>query len=174
LELGCGKGQFITEMARTHPDINFVALDYQHEVLIYLLRRANELGLENLRIIPAVADLLEHAFAKDEVAQLYIQFCNPWPKVRHQKRRLTHPRFLTLYRQFLQDGGLIYFKTDHGELFDDSLEYFQQWGFEPQYVSRDLHRDGNMVTPKTEYETKFTSLGMPIYFGLFQKAKDRS
>ncbi|QSX08853.1 tRNA (guanosine(46)-N7)-methyltransferase TrmB [Alkalibacter rhizosphaerae] len=171
LELGCGKGQFIIEMAKQYPDINFIALDYQHEVLVYLLRDANEAGLKNIRILPSMADLLLEYFDANEIEKIYIQFCNPWPKVRHQKRRLTHPRFLKIYDGFLQEGGSIHFKTDHADLFDDSLDYFDQSGFDALKISRDLHHDDLPPMPKTEYETKFTAMGMPIHFGLFQKQR---
>lgn len=173
LEVGCGKGQFITEMARLHPNINFIAVDYQHEVLIYLLRKVNELGLTNIRIIPTQVELLVHYLGKDEVDEMYIQFCNPWPKIRHQKRRLTHPRQLALYRRFLKKDAWIRFKTDHPELYEDSLEYFAQSHFQVGYHTRDLHGEPcDGLRLKTEYETKFAEMGMPIYYGEFQKEGD--
>lgn len=172
LEVGCGKGQFITEMALQNPQINFIAVDYQHEVLVYLLRRVNALGLANVRILPAQVEFLAHCFGKGEISEMYIQFCNPWPKVRHQKRRLTHPRHLTLYRTFLRESGWVHFKTDHEALYEDSLEYFAQCDFKAGYHTRDLHRDQKVFLLKTEYETKFTEKGMPIYYGAFQKTGD--
>lgn len=169
LEVGCGKGQFITEMAQNNPDINYIAVDYQHEVLVYLLRRANELNLKNIRIIPSQVELLALCFGRDEITQIYIQFCNPWPKARHQKRRLTHPRCLSIYRGFLKKSGWIHFKTDHQSLFEDSLEYFQQCGFTSAYTTKNLHTEGKRDILKTEYETKFVGLGIPICYGEFQK-----
>lgn len=172
LEVGCGKGQFITEMARLNPSINYIAVDYQHEVLIYLLRRVNEMGLSNIRILPTQVELLVHYLGKDEVDEMYIQFCNPWPKARHQKRRLTHPRQLALYRRFLKAGAWVRFKTDHGELYEDSLDYFAVCHFKVGYHTRDLHGENPTLQLKTEYETKFTEMGMPIFYGEFQKEGD--
>ena len=162
LEIGCGKGDFIRELARRNPDRNYLALDLKNDVLVYTLRKINEEGLENIRVISMKAEDLDEVFDRGEISRIYINFANPWPKASHNKRRLTHPRFLSLYRLFLTAEGQIEFKTDDEGLYIDSLEYFPLAGYEITYQSDDLPKDhpGNI---QTEYETKFRTFGMPIY-----------
>lgn len=162
LEIGCGKGDFIVARAQQDPATNFVAMDLKNEVLIYALRKANELGLSNLRILSMKADDLDRVFAPGEISRIYINFANPWPKAGHNKRRLTHPRFLAIYRLFTAVDSVIEFKTDDEELYTASLDYFPVAGYEILYQTMDLPKDhpGNI---ETEYETKFRSFGMPIY-----------
>lgn len=169
LELGCGKGQFVATLAQKNPDINYIAIDLKNEVLVFALRRINELGLKNVRLISMIIENIEKVFAKDEIDKIYINFCNPWPKASHNKRRLTHPRFLTKYNVFLKDGGEIWFKTDDDELFEHSLEYFREEGFTEVYRTLDLLNDGFAENVKTEYEEKFTAFGVNIKFGIFRK-----
>lgn len=162
LEIGCGKGDFIARLARQHPQRNFIAMDLKNEVLVYALRKVNAEGLDNVRILSLKAEELDAVFAPREIARIYINFANPWPKASHNKRRLTHPRFLALYRLFTGEDTILEFKTDDEELYHASLEYFPEAGYEILYQSDDLPRDhpGNI---ETEYETKFRSFGMPIY-----------
>ena len=164
LELGCGRGRFISEKAKQNPNINYVAIDLKDEVLIYTLRRVIEAEVTNIRIIPLNIQLIEGIFAKDEISKIYINFCNPWPKDRHKKRRLTHTRFLTEYKKFLKPGGEIWFKTDDTELFEESIEYFKESGFNIGYMTYDLHNSGFTENIVTEYEEKFTSKGMKTMF----------
>lgn len=162
LEIGCGKGDFIRELARQNPDRNYLALDLKNDVLVYTLRKINEEELNNIRVISMKAEDLDQVFGPDEISRIYINFANPWPKASHNKRRLTHPRFLCLYRLFTKSDGVIEFKTDDEALYTDSLEYFPEAGYEITYQSADLPGDhpGNI---QTEYETKFRTFGMPIY-----------
>ncbi|ETA82098.1 tRNA (guanosine(46)-N7)-methyltransferase TrmB [Youngiibacter fragilis] len=169
LELGCGKGRFISELASMDRNKNYVAIDLKDEVLVFALRKINELGLDNVRIIPMLIENIETVFGEDEVERIYINFCNPWPKASHNKRRLTHPRFLTKYRGFLMQGGEVWFKTDDDELFEHSLDYFREEGFEERYRSLDLADSGFEGNIKTEYEEKFTAFGVNIKFGIFRK-----
>lgn len=169
LELGCGKGRFISELASMDRNKNYVAIDLKDEVLVFALRKINELGLDNVRIIPMLVENIETVFGEDEVERIYINFCNPWPKASHNKRRLTHPRFLTKYKGFLKPGGEVWFKTDDDELFEHSLEYFREEGFEERYRSLDLAVSGFEGNIKTEYEEKFTAFGVNIKFGIFRK-----
>lgn len=169
VELGCGKGRFISELASMDRNKNYVAIDLKDEVLVFALRKINELGLENVRIIPMLVENIETVFGEDEVERIYINFCNPWPKVSHNKRRLTHPRFLTKYKGFLKQGGEVWFKTDDDELFEHSLEYFREEGFEELYRSLDLAGSGFEGNIRTEYEEKFTAFGVNIKFGIFRK-----
>ncbi|MCT8976595.1 tRNA (guanosine(46)-N7)-methyltransferase TrmB [Clostridium sp. CX1] len=164
LELGCGRGRFISNHAQQNPNINYIGVDLKDEVIIYALKKLVEAELENGRIIPMNIAGIAEIFDKDEVSRIYINFCNPWPKERHNKRRLTHPKFLTEYKKFLKPGSEIWFKTDDTELFEDSQVYFRESGFSIEYLTYDLHKSdfqGNIVT---EYEEKFTSLGMKTMF----------
>ena len=107
---------------------------------------------------------IEEVFEEDEVSGIFINFCNPWPKERHKKRRLTHPRFLSMYKKFLKDQGEIWFKTDDKGLFEESLDYFKESGFQVIYHTFDLHNSDFKENIMTEYEEKFSSKGMKIMF----------
>lgn len=164
LELGCGRGRFITTKAEVHPNINYIGIDLKDEVLIYALKKVEDKELANVKLIPMNISWVEELFEKDEIEKIYINFCNPWPKLRHNKRRLTHNTFLQRYKNFLKPGSQIWFKTDDEGLFTDSQVYFEESGFEIKYITYDLHKsdfDKNVVT---EYEEKFTSLGMKTMF----------
>lgn len=162
LEIGCGKGDFIVEIAKMNPDKNFIAIDLKNEVLVYALRKVNDASLTNVRIISMKAEDIADVFDTDEIDRIYINFANPWPKATHNKRRLTHPRFLSKYRGFTKDNSLIEFKTDDEGLYTDSLQYFPESNYEIIFNSDDLPKDapGNI---ETEYEAKFRLFGMPIY-----------
>lgn len=166
LELGCGKGRFISGQSQANKDINFIGIDLKDEVLVYALRKVNEVEREvdNIRLIPLEIAFIEEVFDKNEISRIYINFCNPWPKLSHNKRRLTHSRFLERYKTFLQPESEIWFKSDDKELFDDSLEYFKESGFELLYHTYDLHNSDFKENIMTEYEEKFRSKGMKIMF----------
>jgi tRNA (guanine-N7-)-methyltransferase len=164
LELGCGRGGFIREKAKLNLDKNYVAIDLKDEILIYALRGIIESEVENVRIVPLNIQLIEGVFAKDEISKIYINFCNPWPKDRHKKRRLTHSGFLARYKQFLKTEGEVWFKTDDTELFMESIEYFKESGFDIKYLTYDLHNSDFKENIVTEYEAKFTSRGMKTMF----------
>jgi tRNA (guanine-N7-)-methyltransferase len=164
LELGCGRGQFITGRAAQNPNINFIGIDLKDEVLIYALRKVADAELSNVRLIPMNIMGIGEIFDKDEISRIYINFCNPWPKERHNKRRLTHTKFLTEYKKFIKPGTEIWFKTDDVELFEDSQGYFKDNGFSVEYLTYDLHNSGFEDNVVTEYEQKFTGLGMKTMF----------
>lgn len=164
LELGCGRGKFITEKAMNNPDINFIAIDLKDEVLINVVRKIQEAKLTNVRIIPLNIDLIEGVFAENEITKIFINFCNPWPKDRHNKRRLTHSRLLSIYKKFLKPESEIWFKTDDTDLFEASQEYFKESGFNIEYLTYDLHSSDFKENIITEYEAKFTSFGMKTMF----------
>jgi tRNA (guanine-N7-)-methyltransferase len=168
VELGCGKGQFISTLAMKNPEINYIAIDLKDEVLVFVLRKVNELGLTNVRIIPMFIERIDEIFEENEISKVYINFCNPWPKASHNKRRLTHPRFLTKYKTFIKPGTEVWFKTDDDDLFEASLEYFKEEGFEEMYRTFDLESSGFEENIKTEYEEKFSSFGVKIKFGIFK------
>ncbi|MBR5390941.1 MAG: tRNA (guanosine(46)-N7)-methyltransferase TrmB [Clostridia bacterium] len=162
LEIGCGKGSFITEMARQNPQRCFVAVERVESVLLMALEKAKEAGLQNVLFLSADAALLGEIFDTGEVDRIYLNFSDPWPPKRQHKRRLTHPLFLAVYQSVLQEGGEICFKTDNKGLFEDSICYFSQFGYGLFDVTFDLHRTD---TPNvmTEYERNFSEQGFPIY-----------
>lgn len=164
LELGCGRGQFISTRAQQNPQINFVGVDLKDEVLIYALKKVEEAEVSNARLIPMNISWISDVFQKNEVDRIYINFCNPWPKERHNKRRLTHTKFLSQYKNFIKPGSEIWFKTDDTELFEDSINYFKESGFDIIYLTYDLHESDFNHNVVTEYEQKFTSLGMKTMF----------
>jgi tRNA (guanine-N7-)-methyltransferase len=164
LELGCGRGQFISARAQQNSQINFVGVDLKDEVLIYALKKVEEAEVSNIRLIPMNISWISDVFEKNEVDRIYINFCNPWPKERHNKRRLTHTRFLSQYKNFIKPGSEIWFKTDDTELFEDSINYFKESGFDVSYITYDLHESDFKDNVVTEYEQKFTALGMKTMF----------
>jgi tRNA (guanine-N7-)-methyltransferase len=164
VELGTGKGDFLVGMAQRWPDINFIGIEYEAEVLYYAARKVREQQLTNIRLLPSDSKHLTTIFAPGEIHQLYINFCDPWPKRRHAKRRLTHPEFLDRYRIVLVKGGGLAFKTDNERLFEYSLNRFAANGLALANISLDLHHYGNVAdNVMTEYEQKFCALGMKIY-----------
>jgi tRNA (guanine-N7-)-methyltransferase len=164
LEIGCGKGQFIVGMAKTHPDINFIALEKYDSVLIRVLDKQLGAKLPNLRLIRVDARHLPSIFSEDEIHGIYLNFSDPWPKNRHAKRRLTHPRFLGRYRPMLKDGGFIEQRTDQFALFEFSLRHFVAcpW-LDVRKTSLDLHGD-ETVRHTTEFEDKFVEEGKRIFW----------
>lgn len=168
LELGCGKGQFIAQLAVQNPDINYIAIDLV-DAMLGLAKRNIEKEYqeakkepENVIItrfdierIPLILD------EKDQIKRIYINFCNPWPKGKHHKKRLTHTRQLEKYKTFLSNDGEIFFKTDDDDLYLASLRYFEKSGFEIISKTEDLHK--NQIFPEnivTEHENMFTEQGI--------------
>jgi len=162
VELGTGKGRFISELAALHPEFNFVGIEAQQDVLYYAAAKVREKELTNVRLLVFDINHILDLFAEGEVARLYINFCDPWPKARHAKRRLTHAGFLAKYRHILAKGGQLFFKTDNRPLFDFSLEQFTECGLEVDNITYDLHNSGMADNIRTEYETKFSGLGIKI------------
>lgn len=165
IEIGMGKGRFITELAEKNPDINYVGIEKYSSVLLRAVEKQDVLELENLRFIRMDAENICEVFNKGEVDRIYLNFSDPWPKDRHAKRRLTSRQFLDRYAQILKDGGRVEFKTDNKMLFDFSVEEVKQAsGWRLEAVTYDLHNDeelsrGNVMT---EYEERFSSQGNPI------------
>ncbi|MBM7578992.1 tRNA (guanosine(46)-N7)-methyltransferase TrmB [Jeotgalibacillus terrae] len=163
IEVGSGKGRFITEMAKMHPDVNYIAIELSESIAITALDRMIEAGVPNARLLTINAEILGDVFEQGEVDRVYLNFSDPWPKTRHEKRRLTFKKFLDLYKTVLPEHGEIHFKTDNRGLFEYSLQSFSAYGLLLTYVSLDLHNsdfEGNVMT---EYEEKFSSMGQPIY-----------
>jgi len=164
LELGCGRGEFITKNAIKNPDKNYIAIDLKDEVLVCTLRNVEQAEISNVRIIPLEIAFIDEIFGEDEISRIFINFCNPWPKERHNKRRLTHTKFLSKYKEFIRANTEIWFKTDNKDLFEASMEYLTSSDFEINYYTYDLHDSSFTENIPTEYENKFARLGMKIMF----------
>lgn len=163
IEIGCGKGQFITGMAEKNPDINYVAIDVVPDVLVIALEKATAKDIKNVRFIIADAAKLCDYFEQFEISRIYLNFSDPWKKKKQAKRRLTHKNFLDIYKKLLRNGDFIYFKTDNRPLFEFSLNSFAEEKFKMQNITFDLHNSGYEGNVMTEYETRFSEQGMPIY-----------
>ncbi len=171
IELGCGKGGFIAQKAFTTPEINYLALDIKSEVLAVGRRAADKIfseggrEVDNLRLAAYNIEHIENVISpEDGVKRVYINFCNPWPKPRDFKHRLTHTRQLEKYKGFLTPGCEIVFKTDDDMLYDATKEYFDECGFEIVEINEDLPESHEASAIITEHELKFRSMGMPIHY----------
>ena len=163
IEIGMGKGTFITTLAGMNPDINYVGIEKYSSVLLRAVEKQDELQLPNLRFIRMDAENINEVFGVDEVDRIYLNFSDPWPKDRHAKRRLTSRQFFARYDKMLKKEGRVEFKTDNRPLFDFSLEQLQEAGWHADYVSYHLHENGPAADNiMTEYEQKFYALGNPI------------
>ena len=162
IEIGMGKGYFIHTMAKQHPNINFIGIEMFDSVIIRALERVIEEPLENLFLIRTDANFLPLLFPHQSIQRIYLNFSDPWPKNRHEKRRLTNPKFLDIYKQLLVSDGEIHFKTDNKKLFDYSLEVIEEYPMELTYTTRDLHRE-SIPNIRTEFEEKFAKQGKKIY-----------
>lgn len=163
IEVGMGKGKFIVEMAKQNPQMNYIGIEKYSSVLVRAVEKLDDFEQDNLRLIRMDAENIEDVFDKEEVAGIYLNFSDPWPKDRHAKRRLTSTRFLARYNQILAADGRVIFKTDNRELFDFSLEQVKEAGWILENYTYDLHHseymEGNVMT---EYEEKFSAKGNPI------------
>lgn len=163
IEIGMGKGQFITQLAKRHPEINYIGIEKYSSVLVRALDKRETLEWNNLIFLRMDAEDIDAYFANGEVAGIYLNFSDPWPKDRHAKRRLTSGNFLKRYDSILQKDGFVQFKTDNRPLFDFSLEELKENNWIADEISYDLHKNGpapgNIMT---EYEEKFYQLGNPI------------
>ena len=162
VELGTGKGDFITQSAEKYPQINFLGLEVEPTVVLAAARKVHEKNLSNVKLAIFDINNVEEIFSAGEVDRLYINFCDPWPKKRHAKRRLTYVKFLDMYKKILTADGEIHFKTDNRGLFDFSLEQFAEIGFEVRDVTFDLHTNEPVENIRTEYENKFSAQGFKI------------
>ena len=171
LELGCGKGSFISELAFQNSNINYIAIDLVDAMLGLAKRKvedkysSNNKKVDNLILVRYDIERINNIInIKDNIRRIYINFCNPWPKSKHKKKRLTHPKQLEHYKEFLKIGTEIYFKTDDDNLFNDSLQYFTTSGFKIEKKTYDLHSEdifeGNNII--TEHEKMFTDEGIKI------------
>ena len=171
LELGCGKGQFISKLACRNQDVNYIAIDLVDAMLGLAKRKveekfnSNNKKVDNLILVRYDIERINNIISKeDNIERIYINFCNPWPKAKHKKKRLTHTKQLEHYKEFIKPNCEIYFKTDDDELFNDSLKYFEDSNFEIIKKTYDLHRedifDGKNIV--TEHEKMFSDEGIKI------------
>lgn len=163
MEIGCGKGQFTMEIAARNPDINYIAVEINRNVIVQACEKAKNAGLENLRFLILGAEKLGLYIPENSVERMYLNFSCPFPKKRYAKHRLTHENFLNIYKTLLKDKAQIHQKTDNMHFFEFSIGEFSKCGFVLSNVSLDLHNsdfEGNIIT---EYEKRFSDLGQPIY-----------
>ena len=164
IEIGCGKGKFMLETAKNNPQVNFIAIEKNLDVLVLAMEKVKREGLTNVRFVPGDAGVLSEFDTKTKCDVIYINFCDPWKKNRQAKRRLTHENFLNVYKKIIAPCGMIRFKTDNKMLFEFSLNSFSDYGLRLKNITLDLHNstynEGNVMT---EYETLFSEKGQPIY-----------
>lgn len=163
LEIGCGKGGFILELAKREPDKKFVAVEKISDVILLAAEKVKREEIKNVKFLISDAERLPEYFPEGSIDRIYLNFSDPWPRPKHAKRRLTAPKFLEIYKKLLSPDGAIFFKTDNRILFDYSLETFVQCGFRLEKLTYDLHNseyeDGNI---HTEYEDNFSAKGFAI------------
>jgi len=163
IEIGCGKGNFVTGMARMYPDINFIAIEKVEDVIVMAMEKVSAAELDNVLFMDMDAEKIEEFFEYGEIKRIYLNFSDPWKKKKQAKRRLTHKNFLDKYKKVLKEGDYIFFKTDNKALFEFSLNSFTQENYKLSNITLDLHNsdfEGNVMT---EYEQRFSEMGMPIY-----------
>lgn len=163
IEIGCGKGSFVVGMAKMYPNVNFIAIEKVEDVIVMAMEKAVGEGIGNVRFMDLDAENIEDFFEKGEIERIYLNFSDPWKKSKQAKRRLTHKNFLDRYKNVLNNGDYIWFKTDNRKLFEFSLNSFAAEGFKMENITLDLHNSGFEGNVITEYEQKFIDLGQPIY-----------
>ncbi|HEP6809644.1 TPA: tRNA (guanosine(46)-N7)-methyltransferase TrmB [Streptococcus pyogenes] len=163
IEVGSGKGGFITGMALKNPDINYIGIDIQLSVLSYALDKVLASEVPNVKLLRVDGSSLTNYFEDGEVDMMYLNFSDPWPKTKHEKRRLTYKDFLDTYKRILPEHGEIHFKTDNRGLFEYSLASFSQYGMTLRQIWLDLHASNYEGNVMTEYEEKFSNKGQVIY-----------
>ena len=163
LEIGCGKGKFACTYAKEHPEINLIAVEKSGNVLVEACETAKQQGIENLRFIKSSAEYIEKYLKDASVERIFLNFSCPFPKKAYASHRLTHRKFLNIYKRIMKKGAEIHQKTDNMHFFEFSLEHLSSSGFALKNVSLDLHNSDFEGNIETEYEHRFASLGQPIY-----------
>ncbi len=169
LEVGCGKCSFVAQKALLNPDKNYIAVDIKSDMLgvgrrnIEKLFADNNRKVDNIALVAFNVENIDEIMSKDDgIKRMYINFCNPWPREKHKKRRLTHTTKLNKYLSFLADDAQIHFKTDNDELFEESIPYFEECNFDITYITRDLHNSEIKDNIMTEHELMFSNEGIKI------------
>ncbi|MEG0109979.1 MAG: tRNA (guanosine(46)-N7)-methyltransferase TrmB [Oscillospiraceae bacterium] len=179
LELGCGKGGFLAQHAAQNPQINYIGIDITDKVLIVAKRKIDTVfseakrNIDNVKLLSFDIERIDEMMSeKDVVSRIYINFCNPWNRKKsHKKHRLTYPKQLLKYKEFLADDGEIWFKCDDADLFEDSVEYFEEAGYTITWITRDLHKDEPSWNIRTEHEQMFADEGISIKALIAQKSR---
>lgn len=163
MEIGCGKGQFMLELALRNPDINYIAVEVNRNVICDACKKAQEADLKNVVFLHCGAEILTKYIKPASIDRLYLNFSCPFPKKAYENRRLTYISFLNIYKEILSENAEIHQKTDNMHFFEFSIEQYTLGGFKLKNISLDLHKsnfEGNIIT---EYEKRFSEMGMPIY-----------
>ncbi len=172
IEVGCGKGQFIYQLAKENPKTLFIGIEKQASILVLASQKNEVEQLENLKYYYGdIQNLVDNDILKNKVNQIYLNFSDPWPKKRHYKRRLTYKTFLDIYYDLLIEEGIIEQKTDNQSLIESSIKSFAndgRWNFEDLFL--DLHNE-DVYNVKTEYEEKFSKMGFKIKFLRLKKRR---
>lgn len=163
IEIGTGRGNFIIGMAKANPHVNFIGIEKYTSVIVDVLEKVIEDELSNVKLLNDDANALTSFFTDNEISRIYLNFSDPWPKNRHEKRRLTYKDFLAKYRQVMVPEGEVHMKTDNQSLFEYSLSSFSQFGMVLSDVSLDFHKSDMSGNVMTEYEEKFSKQGKRIY-----------
>ena len=163
LELGCGKGAFVCEMAKKYPNSNFIALEKVPNVIVSACERAKSEGLDNVKFVLGSAENLTYFLDNDTIDGIFLNFSCPYPKKTYANHRLTNPKFLKIYLGLMKDGSKIVQKTDNRGLFEYSIQTLSEAGFILRDVSLDLHASKVADNVMTEYESNFVAQGLPIY-----------
>lgn len=173
IEVGMGKGRFIMDMAKAHPDINYVGIEKYSSVLLRAVQKMEQEPFPNVRFVRMEAEAIAEVFGFEEAGRIYLNFSDPWPKDRHAKRRLMSKEFLARYDRILERDGSLEFKTDNKDLFMFALAELEPAGWRAEAVSYDLHHDREMMQGNimTEYEERFSSMGNVIYKYVAQRQK---
>ena len=161
IEIGMGKGDFIKGMSMMYPNVNFIGIEKYDSVMVRAIEKLEDTDIQNLRLIKMDAEGIGNVFVK-EIDTIYLNFSDPWPKDRHEKRRLTSSNFLSKYDNLFSGTKHIIFKTDNRKLFEYSIKSLTNYGYRINNISLDLHKDV-LINVETEYEKKFSALGYPIY-----------
>lgn len=164
IEIGMGMGDFITESAKINKDIFYVGLEKETTCVARAIKKAQEIGLDNFRVMLADASNIEELIPENSIDLIYLHFSDPWPKKRTHKRRLTYPPFLKKYERILKNNGVLIVKSDNHDFFEDSLEYFKQSNFILKEIDRNYYRENE---PMTAYQARFVSEGKPIYYAKY-------
>ena len=163
LEIGCGKGQFACEFALLHPEYNIIAVEKYGNVIVQACEKAKAAGIKNVFFIKGMAEYLPKYIPDGVIERIYLNFSCPFPKSKYASHRLTHKRFLEIYKPLMAKGAEIHQKTDNMHFFEFSIQSLSQNGFKLKNISLDLHNSGIEENIVTEYENRFASMGMPIY-----------
>jgi len=164
LEIGMGKGKFLSTQAALNPEINFIGLELVDSVVLKAARKINSLNLPNIKLINYDASKLNEIFKEKSISKIFLNFSDPWPKNRHEKRRLTSDSFINLYKTILTDQGMIEFKTDNRKFFEYSLMKFNEHNFKFLEINLNLHEENSDNIITTEYEDKFKLENKTIYY----------